>query len=643
MRFVYFLVVLLTIIESAGASASSNPLDSLNRLAEEYLDKDPAKTLELGTQAMAMAEAQRNTPGKAAALINLGKLYETLGENEKAVANYFQSLKLFEQLHDSSGIVRVYNALGVLFRNQDNFDKALEYLTDAEKIGRNINNPRVQAESYNNLGSIHYFRRDYDQALSYFKQSLKIRQNAGLQTEAAKSMNNIGLVYKHKHEYDKALQYFMQSLQTQRDLGNKAGISTVLDNIGDIYYEKGDNQKALAYHLEGLQAASEGKALHRMKESYESLIDTYSRMGDYKRAFELKTRHAAIRDSLYNEHSTRIVAETQTRYATEKKEKQIALLRQEATIRDLQLHRNRLVSYCFLVGGLLVSGLLGVIYRGARLKQKANHLLATQNEEIQKKNLKITDSIRYAKRIQEALSPETEQLRQRFGDMFVLFNPRDIVSGDFFWHYSEDHLTVLAVVDCTGHGVPGAFMTVLGNTILGQIVAEQKEFDPSRILQRIDEKLALSLGSSGTDKQRPNDGMDVALCVLDHQKQVLYFAGAKRPLYLFQNGQYQELKGDIFPMGGGAHYKQAKSFHTHEIPVQSGDVFYLFSDGFPDQFGGEAEPATKYMTKRFRAFLTELHTLPANVQQARLETELTNWKGNQPQTDDILVVGVRIE
>jgi serine phosphatase RsbU (regulator of sigma subunit)/Tfp pilus assembly protein PilF len=640
MRPVFILLLLLLVRVSVQATPASPLLDSLNRLTEEYLDKDPSKTLEFGTKALALAKAQKNASGKAKALINLGKLYETLGENEKAVSHYFQSLKLFEGLHDSTGIVQVYNALGVLFRNRENYDKALEYLTDAEKIGHRTNNPRLLAESYNNIGGIYYFRNDYDKALSYFQQSLVIRQQAGLKTETAKSLNNIGLVYKHKHQYDKALQYFLQSLQTQRDLGNKAGISTVLDNIGDIYFEKGDNQQALSYHLQGLAAASDGKARLRMKESYESLIDTYIRLGDFRKALELKTLHSALKDTLFNEQSSRIVTETQTRYATEKQEKQIALLQKEATIRDLQLYRNRLVSYCFLVGGLLLSGLLGVIYRGSRLKQKANRLLETQNEEIKHKSLKITDSIRYAKRIQDALSPETDLLQQRFEELFILFKPRDIVSGDFFWHYTENNYTVLAMVDCTGHGVPGAFMTVLGNTILSQIVAEQKELDPSRILQAMDEKLALSLRCSGTDKQRPNDGMDVALCVLDHEKKVLYYAGAKRPLYLFRNGVCQETKGDIFPIGGGAHYKQAKNFQTHSIALQPGDVFYLFSDGFPDQFGGE--PQTKYMTKRFRALLTELHTLPAVTQQARLEAELESWKQDQAQTDDILIIGARV-
>ncbi|MBD0258777.1 MAG: tetratricopeptide repeat protein [Cytophagales bacterium] len=615
-------------------------IDSLNALAGAQLDKDPAKALELGTEALERSRRAGYVRGEAVALGHLGKLHETLGDDDKAVAHYFESLKLFERQGDKRGVAGVYNALGVLFRGRENYDKALQYLQDAEKMSREASDGRLLAESYNNLGGVHYFRNDFDTALRYFKLSLQLRQHAGLRAEAAKSQNNVGLVYKRKKDYDKALQYFRQCLNTQRELGNKAGISTVLDNIGDVYLERKDYARAVSYHAEGLGAAQTAGARQRIRESYESLIELYTLTGDYKKALEYKTLHTALKDTLFNEHSARIVAETQARYATEKKEKQIALLQREATIRQLELNRNRLVSYAFLGGGLMVSGLLLVIYRSARQKQQANGLLAAQNAEIRHQHLKITDSIRYAKRIQEALSPEAAGLQERLAGLFVLFKPRDIVSGDFFWHYAEGDLTVLAAVDCTGHGVPGAFMTVLGNTLLNQVVAEGKVFEPHRVLAAMDEKLAAALGHQGTGQQRPSDGMDVALCVIDHRQRTLQFAGAKRPLYFFRDGACREVKGDIFPIGGGTHYKHGKTFQSHTLPLAAGDRFYLFSDGFPDQFGGESD--TKFMTKRFRQLLTELHPLPPADQQEGLESELAAWQGNHPQTDDILVVGAAV-
>ncbi|HAS44524.1 MAG TPA: hypothetical protein DCS93_28860 [Microscillaceae bacterium] len=271
---------------------------------------------------------------------------------------------------------------------------------------------------------------------------------------------------------------------------------------------------------------------------------------------------------------------------------------------------------------------------------------------------KTSASIRYARRIQQAMLPDQENITNYFKDVFILFEPKDIVSGDFFWFSEtvpeplyaieqtdeglqsvfkgfEDTKHVIAAVDCTGHGVPGAFMTLIGNDLLNAIVLEDKITKPRRILDKLDRTIRKYLKQE--EGGRSNEGMDMSLLVIDEENKRVEFAGAKNPLYFVRDGEITVIKGSKYPIGGGQ--IKNKKFDSHRIPYQEGDAFYIFSDGFQDQFGGPKN--MKYLSKRFRQLLLELSPLPMAEQKARLEKELQAWKGDKSQTDDILIIGMR--
>jgi serine phosphatase RsbU (regulator of sigma subunit) len=286
--------------------------------------------------------------------------------------------------------------------------------------------------------------------------------------------------------------------------------------------------------------------------------------------------------------------------------------------------------------------------------QEKNAELGQQNEEIlmQRDSLEeksrevehayrqITDSVRYAQRIQRAILGDQEEIISQFKEAFILFKPRNIVSGDFFWYNrTEDGSQILIAADCTGHGVPGAFMTVMGNDFLEDIIFREKISKPCRILEALDEKITNRFGRKGKDQL--NDGMDMGLMVLDRNKGKMWFAGAKNPMLYVRNGEIHELAASKFPIGSHQ-FKLKKEFNTHELDIQEGDAYYLFSDGFQDQFGGEKKQ--KYLKKRFREFLLSISHLPMSEQREKLDAELEAWKScwNTPQTDDVLVMGVRI-
>ena len=313
-------------------------------------------------------------------------------------------------------------------------------------------------------------------------------------------------------------------------------------------------------------------------------------------------------------------------------------------------HLNK--SYFFTNGGLMlmVSGLFMVVLIKSRydltLKaikarlalEESNEALKKQQAIVVEKNQKITDSIRYAQRIQKSILGDTSRIDNWFGGSFVFFKPKDILSGDFYWFYENADTRIIIAADCTGHGVPAALMTVMGNSILNEIVSQRHIYEPDKILYELDSRITESFKNEGSDTEKINDGMDVS--VISFTENSVFFAAAKNPLCILRNGEQVVIPGSKFPIGS-TQYKKEKVFEKHALPLHKGDKFYIYSDGFQDQFGGET--GQKYLSKRFKAFLQNTSTLPMPAQKERLETEFNTWKGeNNRQTDDILIIGIEV-
>ncbi|HEV7231097.1 MAG TPA: SpoIIE family protein phosphatase [Bacteroidia bacterium] len=267
-----------------------------------------------------------------------------------------------------------------------------------------------------------------------------------------------------------------------------------------------------------------------------------------------------------------------------------------------------------------------------------------QKEEIERQSGKlevlykhVTDSIRYAKRLQDAILPPARFVKELLPDSFVLFKPKDIVSGDFYWLNKKSGRVLVAAVDCTGHGVPGAFMSLLGNNMLNQVVKENELLSAGDVLNKLNSLAAATISQKSEDGAI-RDGMDLTLCILDYEKMTLDYAGANNPLYYFRDGKYNEVKADKFPIG--YYSEEAKSFVSHRMDIRKGDIFYIFSDGYSDQFGGPK--GKKFMVNQFRSMLARIHNLPMNEQKEILNQTIETWKGGLEQVDDILVIGFRI-
>jgi serine phosphatase RsbU (regulator of sigma subunit) len=270
--------------------------------------------------------------------------------------------------------------------------------------------------------------------------------------------------------------------------------------------------------------------------------------------------------------------------------------------------------------------------------KKDNLLLVRQYMEEQKRQGEVDDSIRYAKHLQNALLPAENELQEMAGDAFVFSQPRDTLNGDFAWYTRSGNKIVLAVADCTGHGIPGALMSVLGLSLLNQVVLEERNYEPSHILRRVDDRMRTTF--QRTEETRHSyDGMDIALCTIDLQQQKILFSGAMRPFWLMHKGQLLEFSGSRYPING-LRLEKDRVFKSTEVEFAPGDFIYLFTDGFTDQFGGKED---KKMTRaRLRQLVEMIHENPARQQKEQLQEFFLLWKGHRPQTDDATMIGLRL-
>ncbi len=284
---------------------------------------------------------------------------------------------------------------------------------------------------------------------------------------------------------------------------------------------------------------------------------------------------------------------------------------------------------------------ISVLYDDSLVKnqqlEEKSVLLAHQRDEIQENNRNIMSSINYAQRIQEAILPTNEEIKRHLPDSFIFYRPRDIVSGDFYWMAELHNKLYVAAVDCTGHGVPGAFMSLIGATLLQEIIVSDTMMRPGNVLTTLNEQIVTSLRQSSNDNK---DGMDMSLCVIDKEKRMLSFSGARNPLYYVQKGSFGEILADRVSIGGIDEHKQGHQFTSHEMYLDGPTTIYMFSDGYQDQFGGEREK--KFSRRKFKALIDRIGDAPIADQYAKVSQEFYQWKGEHSQVDDVLVMGFRI-
>jgi len=625
------------------------------------------KAIEFYNKSLEIAKEVNFKKGIARSYNYLGSAYFDQGSYDESIDCYLKSLKIQEELGEKRNMAACYNNIGLVHYDQGTFDKAIEYLHKALEIQEELGDKRGMSLCYNNFGNIYNRQGFYDKATENYLKALKLFEELGNKRGISGSTLNLGETYLRQGSFDKAAEYYLKALKTYEEIGEKWGIALAGISLANLNISLADSvavtesqklnylNQAISYGNKAIVNAKEMKLLPTIKEGANTLMTAYNKLGNYKKAIEFAGILISTQDSLFREDKTKAIQEMTTKYETEKKQQQIELQESQLTAKDARIKQQKTLRNA-LIGGLAAIALIVVVVANAyRQKQKDNKKITEQNEKIIKANedLKelnetttrqrdeIITSILYAQRIQKAILPPETYINDILTENFIFYKPKDIVSGDFYWIRKVKHYIILASADCTGHGVPAAFMSMLGMSCLNEIVQRREITQANLVLNELRKEIKNSLRQTG-DKEETRDGMDIALCVIDMKKKVMQYSGAHNPLYLisYKNGESElkEVKAD--PMPVGVHISHDKSFTNHEIELKTGDTLYIFSDGFVDQ-GGGADNA-RYTTAKFKKTLLEIHGQPMPEQKRILEQILIEWMGDYPQRDDILVIGAKV-
>lgn len=586
---------------------------------------------------------------QSSALNNIGNAYAYMGNHVKALEYYFKGLAIEEKIKEQNVLQWYYSNIGNIYADQKNYRKGLEYSFKAITVEERVNDKRALSVTLSNIGGIYSSMEINDSALYYYIRSLKMAEEMKDTFAIALSLTNSAVMYVKLKRYDSGYELAKKGYKMSLDKGIGDIIIYNLKTLGDIELSKKNYESAEKYYLKAAELSAKMKAQLLIRDSYLSLATLYNDQGDYKKAYDNYKLYSEAKDTMLNGENSKLITEMNTKYTTEKKEKEIELLKKNEVIQNLELtkkknelERQRSVSISVFVGFLLLMVVAILMYSRYRLKKKANdqlqsayNLIEEKNVVIEKSNLMITDSITYAKRIQDAILPSPEEISSAVSNnFFVLYQPTQIVSGDFYWCSTQQDKTIFIVADCTGHGVPGAFMSMIGNTLLNEIVNERKITDTQKIAELLDAKIIHYLHQeAGTEKY---DGMDISICCIDKTAKEISFTGAHHAMYAF-NGRLQKIKGNPYSIGG-AQQQNSKAFTSQKIQLEEGLRLYFLTDGYCDQSGGKDNK--RFSSKQFENLLIDMHDIAITEQKEKLEQAFKNWKGDKEQRDDVLVVGI---
>jgi tetratricopeptide (TPR) repeat protein/serine phosphatase RsbU (regulator of sigma subunit) len=639
-----------------------------------------AKALESYQKALTIFERIGDQQGIAICYNNIGIIHETQGRYAEALESYQKALTILERIGNQQGIANCYGNIGIIHNTQGRYAEALEAYQKALTILERIGDQRGIALCYNNIGNIHRTQGRYAEALESHQKALIIRERIGDQQGIASSYHNIGNIHSDQGRYAEALEAYQKALAIKERINDQWGIALSYTNIGTLYQDQGLYATARSYFQKALAIAQSLGLQDQLDDIYLHLAQTDSALAAsgqnhlWKSAYLHHRLYAAYKDSVLNEASIRKQAQLESQYEYEKKtallkaeqEKERALanaqVRQRETQRDLSL----------LALGIALIGLItfAILYRkirqqrdliqkqsdeiqqknlaleqyNAELKstnqalEESNRIIQQQAETLSEKNQEILDSIRYAERIQRAILPSAEKWQRLLPESFLFYKPRDIVAGDFYWLEETEQYIFLGVADATGHGVPGAFVSIVCANALHKAVLEEGLESPAEILWRVREVVVSQLTQAG--EKVVKDGMDIALIrFAKEDRSRAVFAGANRPLWIVSAEGLLEVTGTRQPIG---YVEEPKAFEEVELMLGSRvpAMVYAFTDGIVDQMGGPK--GRKLLPKGLREWLLSLWNQPVAKQAESLTALFETWRGEHHQIDDVTIVGVRV-
>jgi serine phosphatase RsbU (regulator of sigma subunit) len=639
-------------------------INTLNNLAWELMYNNPDTAIILSTEALNLSITPFQKKEISASLKkiqekciaqsyhHLAVCFDLKGNYALSLDYNFKALKIWESLNDQKGICSTLCNIGIIYDTQGDRLKTLDYYFKALKIAEDTENKSSTANILGNIGSVYGVIGKYSKALDYIHRALKIYEESNDENKIEITFDNIGIIYGEQADaaksqgkimltdslYEEALPYFFKALKMAQKLGDKNGIASNLGNFGNVYLNLKKYNKAEAFFKNALLLSDSIGELEYTMGFENAISELYIQTNQPAKALEHYKKFIAAKDSLFNEENTKKSVRSEMNFEFEKnqaiekseREKQNAISQEEKQKQKIIL----ILVSCFL---MLVAVFAGFMFNRWRITQKQKLIIEKQKE-------KIVDSITYAQLIQQSILMEESEIQKLLPNSFIYFQPKDIVSGDFYWCSKTNDKIILAAVDCTGHGVPGAFMSMIGNTLLNQIVNEKKITTPSEILKHLNLEVTEALHQK-KEGALSHDGMDIAICCIDYTTNQIQYAGAQNPLFILTDNEINVIKADIQSIGGDvSKYRKkispAAEFTNHTITIKKDMSIFLFSDGYMDQFGGNERK--KFGIQKFKELLLNNQHLSTQQQKEAIANAHQDWKGSTTQIDDILVIGLRL-
>lgn len=614
------------------------------------------KALMFFKESLKYAEEIGNEAGIAGAINNIAYVYKNQGDYSQAIEQYSRALKIYEKIGRKEGISMTLTNLGSVFFEQGDKESALKYMQRAIKINEELSNQNAIANSLNNIGTLYRARGEYLKAKECFDKALKIVIKQNDQLGIGSIYNNLGILYKENGDPEcksekeacyvaalkKSLENFLKAIDAMKGSGDEHGLSNSYCNIAFVCKELKDEPKAIYYAGESMKIALKlGFPLTIQNSSHLLYLIEKKRL-KWKEALEYFEMYQKMKDSIINENNTKAILKMQIQNEYDKQKTiDAANHEKELGISAEREKKQKVISFTIGIGLIFVLFLAIFIFNRLRVSNHQKKIIEEQKmivEQqkilVEEKQKEIVDSITYAKRIQDAILPPFAVIKQYFSDSFVIYLPKDIVAGDFYWMEITDKHIFLAAADCTGHGVPGAMVSVVCHNALNRAVREYQLIDPALILNKTRELVIEQFAKNDADVK---DGMDISLCVFSKNLTQLLWAGANNPLWIVSNNQMKEIKGDKQPIG--MHTMQT-NFTSHKIDLHKGDSIYIFTDGYQDQFGGDN--GKKFKASRLKQTFLDIADKNMKEQENYISQRFIKWKGKLEQLDDVCVIGIKI-
>lgn len=565
-------------------------------------------------------------------LIKMGLMQREKGIYNKASEYYYQALEIADRSKNENQKAACYNGIAVISSIQKEYEKAIEFYNKGLDIYKRKNNLSGQASIYNNMGLIYLDQSKHSVALKFFLKALEFNKTAQNDFGIAANSENIGLIYDEFSNYKLAFVYYSKALSIWYQRRDDNSIAINLGYMGNSYTKQKKWQQSIDTLKRALYFAEKANSQSAKRDVYIYLSKSYEAISDHKNAFHFYRLGNQLADSVNNNENTKEITEIQLNYAFNKIKVQDSLKHQlEVRSKEMQLRTEK--NYKYIVSSVLVVilVLLFFVFKNYKEKKKANEVITFQKELVEKKQKEILDSITYARRIQTALLTQDDVINKYISEHFNFFKPKDIVSGDFYWVAKKDHLLYFAVCDSTGHGVPGAFMSLLNINFLNEAINEKNIKAPNEIFNYVRSELIESISKEGQQ-----DGFDgVLICLNTITKEISYSAANNKPL-LVSSLEMKQLESDKMPVG-----KSVKEglFRSFELKLKPEETLYLYTDGYADQFGGPK--GKKFKLNELNKLLQSITHLPMKEQRKMLENNFDLWKGNLEQVDDVCIIGIR--